>query len=200
MKVVIFDFDGVLVDTFDFARRINNEIRNVSLSEDDYRALFLGNFYASAGQDPAEKITEPTPFFTAYTAELLKTSPIVGIREVLVSLQQSGCHMVIVSSSLDSAISDFLEKEKLSGYFSGIYGASVSKSKVYKLRKVLEDYSVRSEEVVFVTDTLGDIREAGEVGIASIAVTWGYHSPQTLAEGQPSAIVDAPAALLTVIQ
>ncbi len=41
MKVILFDFDGVVVDTFSFCYRIMNS--RDSISEDVYRAKFEGN-------------------------------------------------------------------------------------------------------------------------------------------------------------
>lgn len=42
-KLVIFDFDGVLVNTFPFAYAINKE--QFGITEDEYRKKFEGNFY-----------------------------------------------------------------------------------------------------------------------------------------------------------
>jgi len=42
---LIFDFDGVIADTFDFHRRMVREIAGISLSEDELRDVHNGNFY-----------------------------------------------------------------------------------------------------------------------------------------------------------
>jgi len=53
---------------------------------------------------------------------------------------------------------------------------------------------------VFVTDTLGDMREAAEVGISSIAVSWGFQKHATLEQGKPFRVVDKPADLATAVR
>lgn len=94
----------------------------------------------------------------------------------------------IVSSTITPPIHSYLEKNNLRHYFDSILGADVERSKVVKLQSVQELHPNR--EMYFITDTLGDIREAEKVGIKSIAVTWGYHDKAMLEQGNPRAIVN----------
>ena len=55
----------------------------------------------------------------------------------------------------------------------------------------MREYGVRPGECVFVTDTVGDVREAQELGIRSVAVTWGFHSAERLAEVSPDVVVES---------
>ena len=47
MKAVIFDFDGVIHDTFDFHRNKVNEFAKVELSEQEFKDIHNGNFFHS---------------------------------------------------------------------------------------------------------------------------------------------------------
>ena len=40
---------------------------------------------------------------------------------------------------------------------------------------IQEKYNIQKENLIFVKDTLGDIREADIAGVSTIAVTWGAH-------------------------
>ena len=42
---------------------------------------------------------------------------------------------------------------------------------------------------MFITDTIGDLREARHVHLRSIAVTWGYHPKELLEAENPFRIV-----------
>jgi phosphoglycolate phosphatase-like HAD superfamily hydrolase len=42
---------------------------------------------------------------------------------------------------------------------------------------------------LFITDTLGDLKEAAKVGLPAIAVSWGVHSPDRLGQGNALMIV-----------
>ncbi|MBU1557929.1 hypothetical protein KKC45_03125 [Patescibacteria group bacterium] len=52
---------------------------------------------------------------------------------------------------------------------------------------------------MFITDTLGDIREASEMDIKSIGVTWGFHNRETLKRGNPFNIAEKPEDLSSAI-
>ena len=57
----------------------------------------------------------------------------------------------------------------------------------FKLIK--EKYNVDSNDLLFVTDTSGDIREAEEAGVPTIGVTWGGHDRHYLTRGGHKNIV-----------
>jgi len=45
IKAIIFDFDGVIHDTFEIAYKINLEVMEHDIGRDEYRDLFNGNIY-----------------------------------------------------------------------------------------------------------------------------------------------------------
>lgn len=64
---------------------------------------------------------------------------------------------------------------------------------------VFAKYGVNSSNCVFITDTLGDLREASHTGVKAIAVDWGFHSRETLLKGEPFAIIDKPEELESAV-
>ena len=50
----------------------------------------------------------------------------------------------------------------------------------------------------YVCDTVGDIREARDAGIRTVAVTWGWHSRERLAAAHPDRLIDVPEKLLAL--
>ena len=57
---------------------------------------------------------------------------------------------------------------------------------------VLEKYGIQPNDCVFITDTLGDMREAKAAGVGAIGVSWGFHSRETLSKDEPLRIVESP--------
>ncbi|MEI8270919.1 MAG: HAD hydrolase-like protein, partial [bacterium] len=108
--------------------------------------------------------------------------------------------LIIISSTHTESIKKILEREKVSEYFTEILGVDVEKNKIIKTNLVLEKYKILSKDAVFITDTLGDIREASKCGVQSIGVTWGYHEKETLEKGNPVAIINNPIDLINNIQ
>ncbi len=191
MKLLMFDFDGVIVDTFSFSFEIAHRQGGYILTEGEYRDYFNGNIYAKIDEGvekPSHRMDSVIPFFQEYAPKLMETPPIEGVLELLQKLQSEGWRMVVVTSSLDELVERFLEMHDLRSYFDGIYGATVHKSKVEKIKMALKDTQTDSSEALFITDTLGDIHEARAADVDSIGVTWGCHSVETLQKGGPTAI------------
>ena len=61
-----------------------------------------------------------------------------------------------------------------------------------KIKMVFAEHGTDASRCVFITDTLGDIREAEKMGVGALAVTWGFHEPERLAKGSPFRLVDTP--------
>jgi phosphoglycolate phosphatase len=189
MDSIIFDFDGVIVDSFAACLQLTQSYYP-DISAAEYRALFTGNIYESL----SKREGKPAKFnaFAQYAELVLPIAPLSGIHELFDSL--SGSELAIVSSTDSAPIRDYLAKYGLSKYFSQVLGGDVATSKVLKL----ESIKTRSTgKLIFVTDTLGDIKEATKAGIVTIAVTWGFHDRELLATGKPYAIVDNIADLQT---
>ena len=66
---------------------------------------------------------------------------------------------------------------------------------VDKFNLIAEKYGVENKDMIFITDTLGDIREAEIAGVPTIAVTWGAHDISYFTREQHTnlvKIVDTP--------
>lgn len=196
--LLIFDFDGVLVDSFDVAFGLIEEmLPGQDFTEEDYRECFEGNVYESA---KVSKYCFVVPgFFDEYLKRLIKLAPIGGIADVIRGLSESHV-LTIVSSTKSSVIQEWLEQYQLAGCFSDILGEDVSRSKVEKLNMLLERYRIPADRCLFVTDTLGDLREAEKVGISSIAVSYGWHDEERLKRGKMVAIAHTPDELAWAIE
>jgi len=192
MKVVLFDFDGVIVDSFAAAYKINAARFN-PLTAEEYRRWFDGNI----GKELKKRLSENSvdDFFKEYTAQMGSMAIVPGIIEVITDLAQRYT-LDIISSSHSSSIKKFLETYRLEQYFQKVLGYDVETSKVIKIRAVMEESNIAPNDCLLITDTLGDIREAREAGIQSLAVTWGYHDKVTLESGSPYALVDLPPELI----
>jgi phosphoglycolate phosphatase-like HAD superfamily hydrolase len=74
-------------------------------------------------------------------------------------------------------------------------GNDVHKSKVEKIKMVFQKYGICNNDCVFITDTLGDMREATKMNVGSIGVTWGFNKPNVLKLGNPFCITERPSDL-----
>lgn len=190
-KFVLFDFDGVIVDSFALALEINKKICPFT-SVSEYKKRFEGNIneYLEEKTNHGDQCRHDLDFFDEYVPRMKNEVKLVpGIELVIQSLAEK-YNLIIVSSTLSAPISELLDKYNLKKYFLEVMGNDVHKSKVEKIKMVFSKYSVTKEDCVFITDTLGDLREANHVGVKCIAVTWGFHAPETLEKGNPYLIAN----------
>lgn len=175
-------------------------IKNKNLTREQFNEYANGNFFE--GYDKAVKEGRHIPA-DDYYGEYKKGLNALNIEKILhdtiLSLAKN-YKLIIISSTDTSYINDFLKRENIVQCFSDILGADIHTSKVVKIKTILQKYNLLPKEVVFITDTLGDIKEAHECKVPSIAVTWGLHDRSILEKGNPNKIVDDPRALLDVIE
>ena len=182
-KVVIFDFDGVIVDSLMAAYNTWKEA-GATLTIDEYRAQFDGNInHADAPAD--------IDFHEEYKRKIKDLKIFSGIAEAVRELQGQ-YHLAIVSSSLNEFISKVLTDNNLDDQFTDIMGNDVSTSKVEKFKMIFKKYDVTANDCVIITDTLGDMKEAAEVDMPSIGVSWGFQKEEVLRQGAAVEIVAKP--------
>ncbi|MEK7665586.1 MAG: HAD hydrolase-like protein [Patescibacteria group bacterium] len=186
MKLLIFDFDGVIIDSFGILYQSALEAYPDIGSEEDFRRLHEGNIYQTVTErENQNAITIEHPLFARYIPRMLELPPVLGMVELVRELTDI-LPAIVVSSCLNDPIKVYCNKYGLAGLFREFYGADIEKSKVYKMRTALKAFGLESSEAVIITDTLGDLREAVIVGVPSIAVTWGFHTAETLRRGSPA--------------
>ena len=196
-KVLLIDFDGVIVDTFDLCMETSNKVWGHH-SVDKYREWFEGNLYKSLNIDQDGFTDKENIFFKLYAPRMLKLDPIEGIIDIMGRLRERHV-LVIISTSVNSPIEEYLAKHSMTSNFDKVFGADIHKSKVMKIKMVFDEYGVTPQDCLFITDTLGDMREAREAGVDAIGVTWGWHPRETLEKGFPFTIVDKPSEIMEAV-
>lgn len=189
-KFILFDFDGVIADSFLPAFEVNKMICPHS-TEEDYRKRFEGNINDEYIVEHTSECRQDIDFFKEYVPKMVNVKMVPGVLEVIENLSRIYT-LIIVSSTITSPIKEFMERYGAVKYFKEIMGNDVHKSKVEKIKMVFEKYNTNSEHCLFITDTLGDMKEARSVEVSSIGVSWGFQNRETLARGNPFIIVENP--------
>lgn len=177
-NVIIFDMDGVI---FDSTHCIGEEIQRLypGLTKEMVKELTCGNWHEEVMKLTIPRIVETEEEAkrtrALYAKKKSEALPYTGMLEVLNNLQNNNCKLVLNTSASEDACIPLLEKHKLVSMFDFLGTKEVSKSKTEKFDLIAQRYNVQKQNLIFVTDTLGDIREADEAGVPTIAVTWGAH-------------------------
>jgi phosphoglycolate phosphatase len=201
MKLLLFDFDGVLVDSLDVYEKTVTDCLNVigqplTRGREEFLELFEGNFYESL----AEKGVDMNKFIEASVDILAGVNyadmkPFNAIRPVLRELKKN--HPLVVISSNDTpTIREALRLYDFEGIFDDVLGSDFMFSKKEKILHIIKKYSVTLEDIYYIGDTTGDIKEGKQAGVKTVGVTWGWHSKELMASSRPDYLFDHPADLL----
>ncbi len=177
-KIVVFDLDGVLVDNMEIGKQ-SIFYQYPGITHDIYKDLHNGNFHEELSKVtiPKRKETEEEETLRKQKySEVKSRAPFYdGMLELLFELHSKGIIIALNSSAYNRACLPVFERQNIMHLFDFIGTADVSKSKVEKFKMIKEKYAASGDDMIFVTDTLGDIKEADTSGIPTVAVTWGVH-------------------------
>ncbi|MFZ4440134.1 MAG: HAD family hydrolase [Syntrophales bacterium] len=202
-QLFLFDFDGVLADSLDlYSEAVTRCLAQIGTpivkNREDYLALFEGNFYESMAAKGVDLAA-----FAGAAKEILagidygRMKPFSGLIPVLEALQKEHV-LAVISSNGFRTISKMLKHFGFDPFFQGILGSDFLFSKKEKIAHALLQYGIDRERTFYIGDTTGDILEAREAGVRTVAVTWGWHSREKLVAVHPDFLVDKPEDLLQV--
>jgi len=202
-SLLLFDFDGVLVESLDLyaesvARCLERIGTPIVKNREDYLALFDGNFYesmAARGVDLAAFAAAAREILPAIDYGAMK--PIPGLIPVLAALREDRI-LAVVSSNGYRTISMMLARFGFDPYFGEIFGSDFGLSKKEKIDHAQEKYGIPREKTFYIGDTAGDVVEARAAGVRAVAVTWGWHGRERLAAVNPDFLIDTPEELLAI--
>lgn len=195
-KTIIFDFDGVVADSLNIAYE-TSKMEYPTMTFESYKGKFKTNISKAVFAEPKSDIK--INFQEEYAKKMkgLILSPIK--KKVLENLSKR-FNFHIISSTNTQTIKDFCEMNGILQYFGDILGYDVEASKVKKFQTLIEKHGLDPKELIFVTDTVGDVEEAREVGIGTIiAVSDGYQDRKVLETAHPTHLIDSIANLEEVI-
>lgn len=197
MKAILFDFDGVIHNTFDAHLEKIREFSGYPLTEEEYRDMHMGNFHGHS-VDALRNVDwlAYRDFVRKHFTDLVMDD---GVKETLRTLRNRW-DLFIVSSGGENVIRGYLEKNGASEFFCEILGREFHTSKIQKFQHLFRQYGFGGNNAVYVTDTLGDILEAREVGLDSVAVDFGFHPRETLEKGHPYTIISDFCDLISVAE
>lgn len=199
-KHFIFDFDGVISDSYELAVEQFNEIRNDIFpqlpkveTKKDMAIVYSGALKTCLNQWIGQEGTKT--FFNHHSKrmqELAETiKPFHGVIEVLNSLGKK--KVSIVTSSYSEAVKNILSKDTSfdEDLIYKIAGRELQQSKTEKIIDILSELRLTKEDAVYVGDLESDILYCREVPIDIISVGYGYHPSDYLQTFNPTYFTDS---------
>jgi phosphoglycolate phosphatase len=203
IRVVAFDFDGTIADSFDvFIETFRsiapkgvdvtippNELRGLSVPEVlkmlKIKRISVPGLIIRGRKEMAKNITEVSIF--------------KGLTTELKQLQKQGIVVCILSSNSKESIATFLKNNDLDGLIDEVIGDISLFGKAKAIKKLAKSRDCNNNEVVYIGDEVRDIAAAKKADVISIAVSWGFNTKEALKKHEPSFVADKPAELSKLI-
>lgn len=204
-KLIIFDFDGTLADSFPYFLRTINTLATTynfpTINTEDVeqlRGLDARQMMKRANL-PAWKIPLIARSFIRLMARDIDQIRLFdGIPELLKTLADRGIKLAIVSSNSEENIRRILGAESAS--LITYYGCGTSLfGKQHKFKKAMDRSRVTPAETLCVGDEVRDIEAAREATAAAGAVAWGYTRPDVWEAYTDIAVFSTPDDIATAV-
>lgn len=187
IKAIIFDLDGVIVDTaifhylawkrlaneygFDFTKEQNERLKGISRLESLDILLSIGGFNVSSAEEKDRLASKKNKW---YRENILKMTPddiLPGVKKFLLDLKKSNYKIAIGSSSKNACT--ILEKIGLEGFFDSVIdGLKITKSKPDPevFLKAANELNIDSENCLVFEDAKAGIEAAKKAGMFAIGI------------------------------
>ena len=200
---IIFDHDGTIINSVPQVIQVTLEVLEQfnfkAISEEQIRhSMVLATkerLAHSAGCPEDLKLGAEMAeawFKRADQLELDHTVAYDGIHE-MVSDVSKDFKLSVLSNNRGSLVRKILRKQKLSQYFSIIFGEediSAPKPDGRGVESILRTWELEAHQVLFVGDSASDIGAAKAVGCQTLGVCWGAHTREELEPMEWDTLVD----------
>jgi len=214
LKLIIFDFDGTLVDSrsliLESHRIVFAEFRLPAPSPADSLALVGKSLDVILTQlaGPTAPVLEMVRAYDLLLPQLradpaFAEKPFDGVAELLRELSSTTNTVLgIATGHRSDTIAPALEALQWNGFFRTIQAADMAPSKPHPgmLLQALAATGATSENAIFIGDTTFDIEMARAAQLRSIGVGWGYHQPEQLMAAGAHRVAKAVDELRSCIQ
>lgn len=206
LRALLFDLDGTLVQTRNSSWQIfqetNSEFGLGVGSAAEFFGLFEENFFDALEALARERgVVDPALVQEHFRRNLRSNylpEVVPGIAAIVRKLASSYTLMIVSSNTMES-VRRVLENNGLADCFAHVFSGEVAPSKVHAIDHVMQDptyacgrqcvpyyneavtpHKHATNEVMLITDTVGDVAEALKAGIRVCGVAWGMHSADRL--------------------
>ena len=180
LKAIVFDFDGVILESVDIKTRAFKELfkdypehleRIVSLHLENtgmsrfekFKIIFRD--YLGRPADDGELKGLGEEFSRFVYREILDCPFVPGAYEFL-ERHLDQYEMFVASGTPQDEMRDIVNQRKLGKFFRGIYGSPLTKGEI--LQRILMEHQLGPLEVVFIGDAINDFRGAREAHVPFI--------------------------------
>lgn len=200
--LIIFDWDGTLVDSIDWIVDCIQQIADLQGLEQpskqackDIIGLSLSQAMLTLfpGLSDEAKVTMVAAYRSTYLEKKISSKDLfANALPALNKLRQMDKILAIATGKGQTGLDRSLDGTGLRSYFEYLRCAETMQSKPspHMLFDILEESGVNPDKAIMIGDSTLDLKMAKNAGVSSIGVTTGAHSYEMLSEHAPIACIN----------
>lgn len=184
IKLIAFDLDGTIGDTIPmciraFKKAVTPYIRH-ELSEEEIIQTFglneEGMIKQAAGRNWERALDD---FYLYYTQmHEMCPHPFEGIMSLIRKLRENAVLTALITGKGEKSCSITLHQFGMNHCFDVIETGSPDKNrKSEAIRNLLERFRLQPDEMLYIGDTLSDVRSCKEAGVTCLSAAWAQDTP-----------------------
>lgn len=188
--VILWDFNGTLIDDIDLTVQINNTVfdghgyRHTDV--ETYRKIFtfpVKTYYTRLGVSDEDFDTVANEWAATYARRCGEAGLMAGAAEAVARFKAAGFRQVIISASKQDVLRRQVDSyPELKGQFDAVLGLDniYAVSKVQVARDYLSRSGLDPAEAVFLGDTCHDAEVAAAIGVRCMLISGGHQCDDVL--------------------
>ena len=206
-KYILFDLDGTLTDPkLGICTCVQYALKSFDIDEADLDKLepFIGpplkdSFMQYYGLSEEQAIAAIEKYRERFSVTgKFENEVYEGIPQLLSDLKDYGYHLAVASSKPECFVKDIMDHFRIAKYFDVIVGSELDGTRIDKAEVIHEALNqlfhygkIRTEQVVMIGDRKFDVEGAKEIGVTSVAVSYGYGSLEELQGANPDYLIES---------
>jgi phosphoglycolate phosphatase len=195
--LIIFDWDGTLIDSIDWiARCLQNAANNTRHTTPNYQSAkdviglsidkAIAALFPDANENEVHTLVDH--YEKAYFSKKISRDDLfAGVFDMLEALKKNGYLLAIATGKTREGLDEALHATGTVDLFSITRCADETQSKPHPkmLEEIMTHLQISPERVLMVGDSTHDLQMAINAGIASVGVASGSHDADQLLQYQP---------------
>lgn len=176
MKTFVFDFDGVIVDTFEPYSMFLSKFMKISPQK---ARNYVHEHSKNNSKQSLIKMVVKNFYMGRFEKYLLRQEDLI-IPDVLENIKKLPGNKYIISRNHSRICNDLLGSDV--NVFNHIYGYNDTKNKVEAFKQIILQDGVLKSDIIFVSDTVGDYKEVATF-LDSHQIwldVWGFNSKEDI--------------------
>ena len=206
LRAVIFDMDGVLVDSLDAMREAFSiayrEVVGAGEVPFAEYSKHLGRYFPDIMRIMGLPLAMQEPFVRESYRLAVQVPLFDGVRGLLVELRAAGLSLAVATGKSGPRARSLLAHLGVLEFFDHVVGSDeIARAKPAPdiVLRAMDLLGVTPDEVVMIGDAVTDIEAARGASVIAIAATWGESDQAQLLTAEPDYVLRRPADLLRLL-